>query len=229
MQAHYRARGGEWAQSADWPYIYVCRTLFQAQIIRALHPVNLYLERQTTQSFSECSVPACFLKIPFCGNVLCLKSFIQAVVGWMSTTASERQGTVLCLYSFSTIYFRHFRSLLLQMPFNPLICRMDNLCRVSFYTSFSLVLILTFQDREPSAVLNHLAEIRLPSFTALSPFTHSNEQRGWFWTLISIIFYIFSKLFCRFRKHRKRDACLNRILTKKHTNRLDFSPVCVLS
>ena len=103
----------------------MCRTLFQAQIIRALHPVNLYLERQTTQSFSECSVPACFLKIPFCGDVLCLKSFIQAVVGWMSTKASERQGTVLCLYSFSTIYFRHFRSLLLQMPFNPLICRMD--------------------------------------------------------------------------------------------------------
>ena len=131
----------------------MCRTLFQAQIIRALHPVNLYLERQTTQSFSECSVPACFLKIPFCGDVLCLKSFIQAVVGWMSTKASERQGTVLCLYSFSTIYFRHFRSLLLQMPFNPLICRMDNLCRVSFYTSFSLVLILTFQDREPSPVL----------------------------------------------------------------------------
>jgi hypothetical protein len=34
-QAHYRAREGEWVQLSAEPYIYVCRTLFQAQISRA--------------------------------------------------------------------------------------------------------------------------------------------------------------------------------------------------
>lgn len=36
------------------------RTLFQAQIIRALHPVNLSLERQTTSIFQRESSPCLF-------------------------------------------------------------------------------------------------------------------------------------------------------------------------
>jgi hypothetical protein len=35
-QVHYRARGGEWVQLLAEPYDYVCRTLFQAQMSRAL-------------------------------------------------------------------------------------------------------------------------------------------------------------------------------------------------
>ena len=50
-QTHYRARGGEWVQQSAEPYCYVCRMLFQAQMSRALNPVNLSLERQTTSIF----------------------------------------------------------------------------------------------------------------------------------------------------------------------------------
>ena len=50
-QAYYRARGGEWVQLLAEPYFYVCRTLFQAPMSRALYPVTLSLERRTTSIF----------------------------------------------------------------------------------------------------------------------------------------------------------------------------------
>lgn len=67
--------------------------LFQAQIIRAMNPVNLSLERQTTSSFNEHSVPVCFFKnilfegcvmlkiiYPICCGIYVHKTFIYCCI-----------------------------------------------------------------------------------------------------------------------------------------------------
>ena len=71
------------------PNYYVCRMLFQAQMSRAVNPVNLSLERHYFNLSVSIQSLSVFSNTFFEGMCLCLKSFIRSVAEWTSTNHSS--------------------------------------------------------------------------------------------------------------------------------------------